>query len=215
MHLLIRAFHAKRRIDLERDDFECMWLWRRPTRLPRPLSGIAVCVVYHPPGLPEQEHYPLNEYLVNNADILRNQYPNCGLIFLGDFNDFQISNLLSRNNQKQLVLTPTRGLAILDLIITNLSDFYEAPQVIAPFGSSDHNVVTSSPGLIKLNSNLHTKLVKHLLRRYPTSSIDAFGRWAATNNWFSEFDSIVTLEDLTTSFTSHLAHAIDCIFPPT
>ena len=30
----------------------------RPTRLPRPLSGIAVCVVYHPPGLPEHETLP-------------------------------------------------------------------------------------------------------------------------------------------------------------
>ena len=86
--------------------------------LPRPLSGIAVCVVYHPPGLLEQEHCLLNEYFINNADILRNQYPNCELIFLGDFNDFQITNLLSRHNLKQLVLTPTRGLTILDLIIT-------------------------------------------------------------------------------------------------
>ena len=93
----------------------------------RPLLGIAICVVYHPPGLPEQDHYLLNEYFINSADILRNQYPNCGLIFLGDFNDFQASNLLSRHNLKQLVLTPTTCLAILDLIIANLSNFYEAP----------------------------------------------------------------------------------------
>jgi hypothetical protein len=32
--------------------------------------------------LPEHEHYLLNEYLTNSADILRNQYPNCGLVFL-------------------------------------------------------------------------------------------------------------------------------------
>ena len=107
---LSKLFHAKRRIDMERDNFECLLLWLRPTRLPRPLSGIAVCVVYHPSGLPEQEHHLLDEYLTNSTDILRIQYPNCGLIFLGDFNDFQISNLLSRHNLKQLVLTRTRGL---------------------------------------------------------------------------------------------------------
>ena len=73
---LSEHIHAKRQTALESDNFECLWLWLRPTRLPRPLSGIAVCVVYHPPGLPEHEHYFLNEYLTNSADILRNQYPN-------------------------------------------------------------------------------------------------------------------------------------------
>ena len=42
---LSEHIHAKRRTDLESDNFECLWLWLRPTRLPRPLSGIAVCVV--------------------------------------------------------------------------------------------------------------------------------------------------------------------------
>ena len=210
---LSELFYAKRRTDLERDDFECLWLWLRPTRLPRPLSGIAVCVIYHPPGLPEQEHYLLNEYLINSADILRNQYPNCGLIFLGDFNDFQTSSLLSRHSLKQLVLTPTRGSAILDLIITNLSDFYEAPQVLAPLGSSDHNIVMISPNLTKSNHTPHRKPIKRLVQLYPRSSIDAFGRWATTNAWFSELDSSATVDDLTTSFTSQLVRAIDRIFP--
>ena len=172
-----------------------------PYTFTSPLSGIAVCVVYHPPGLPEQEHYLLNEYLTNSTDILRNQYPNCGLIFLGDFNDFQTSNLLSRHNLKQLVLTPTRGLAILDLIITNLSDFYETPQVLAPLGSSVHNTVTLSPGLTKSNSNSNTKSVKRLVRRYPRSSNDAFGRWATTSGWFNEFDSTATVDDYITTCT--------------
>lgn len=204
---------AKRRTDLESDNFECLWLWLRPTRPPRPLSGIAVCVVYHPPGLPEHEHYLLNEYLTNGADILRNQYPNCGLVFTGDFNDFQTSHLLSRHNLKQLVQAPTRGSAILDLIITNLSDFYEVPQVLAPLGSSDHNFVTLSPRPTKSNPSLHTKSTKRSVCRYPRSCIDAFGRWATTHDWFSELDPTATVDDLTTSFTSHFEQAIDRIFP--
>ena len=51
---------VKRHSDLENDNFGCMWLWLRPTRLPRPLSGIVICVVHHPPGLPEHEHSLLN-----------------------------------------------------------------------------------------------------------------------------------------------------------
>ena len=38
----------KRRSDLESPDHECMWLWLRPPRLPRPLSGIIVGAMYFP-----------------------------------------------------------------------------------------------------------------------------------------------------------------------
>ena len=63
--------YAKRRLDLEHENLECLWL--RPTRLPRPLSGIAVCIVDHLPGLPVENHHQLNEYLVLTIDSLRNQ----------------------------------------------------------------------------------------------------------------------------------------------
>ena len=46
---LSEHLHLKRRTDLECLDMECMWLWLCPTRLPRPLTGIVVGVVYSPP----------------------------------------------------------------------------------------------------------------------------------------------------------------------
>ena len=65
-----------------------------------------------------------------------------GLVLLGDSNDFDISNILSSHNLKQVVKVPTRGTAIFDLIITNQPNLYEPLQVLAPLGSSDHNIVT-------------------------------------------------------------------------
>ena len=56
-----------RRVDLESENLECLWLSIRPKRLPRLLSGIAICVVYHPPGLTISEHNDLNEYLTRNT----------------------------------------------------------------------------------------------------------------------------------------------------
>ena len=38
---LTEGVHCKRITDLENPSFRCLWLWLRPTRLPRPLSGIA------------------------------------------------------------------------------------------------------------------------------------------------------------------------------
>jgi hypothetical protein len=46
---------CKRRFDLECPLFECMWVWLRPQRLPRPLAGIMNGVVYHPPDKSTQE----------------------------------------------------------------------------------------------------------------------------------------------------------------
>ena len=37
-----------RYLELEDLNLECMWLWARPPHLPRPLSAIAVYVVYNP-----------------------------------------------------------------------------------------------------------------------------------------------------------------------
>ena len=86
---------ANRRTDLDNDNFECLWLWLRPARLPRPFCGIAVCALYHPPGLPSNDHQSLKEYLFSTIDLLRDQYPNCGIILLGDFNDLEVSLLLA------------------------------------------------------------------------------------------------------------------------
>ena len=46
----------------------CGYMYR-PKRLPRPLSGIVIAVIYHPPCLPVKEHDDLSEYLINTAQI--------------------------------------------------------------------------------------------------------------------------------------------------
>ena len=53
----------------------------------------------------------LNEYLINTADLIRNKYPDHGLVFVGDFNDFETGTLLSSLKVKQIVDNPTRGAA--------------------------------------------------------------------------------------------------------
>ena len=96
---------------------------------------------------------------------------------------------MSSLNVKQVVEKPARRAAILDLIITNLYQLYQSPHILAPLGSSDHNIVHWQPskdranrGKSKVESN------KQLIRRYPRSGMDAFGRWASTHDWFGELE---------------------------
>ena len=163
---------CQRRLDLENSSFECLWLWLRPEHLPRPLSGIAVCLIYNPPDRSAQELRDLDEYLIDTTD--------CGIVILGDLNNFDLHNPASNHSLKQVVHLPTRGSAILDLIATNLHNLYEKPYILAPLSTSDHNIVH---WLLLTKDAINTlspkpKPIKHLVRRYPRSGIEVFGRWA-------------------------------------
>ena len=190
-----------------------MWLYLRPKRLPRPLSGIVIAVIYHPPCLPVKEHDDLNEYLINTADLSLNKYPDHGLVFVGDFNDFETGTLMSTLNVKQVVDKPTRGAAILDLIITNLHHLYQSPQILAPLGSSDHYIVYWDPSNDRTNEEKpQVKSTKQLVRRYPRSGMDAFGRWASTHDWFRDLELNPNADSLAFSFTKDLNEAIDSYY---
>ena len=42
---------------------------------------------------------------------------------------------------KQVVKQPTRGRNTLDLIFTNIAEFYEYPEALTPLSTSDHRVI--------------------------------------------------------------------------
>ena len=103
-------------ISVECSCFKCIWLWLRLKRLPRPLSGVAICLFYNPPASSVQDVRDLVEYITDTSDKLRNIYPDCAIVILGPFNNYDPQNLISNQGFKQVVLQSTRGSAILDLI---------------------------------------------------------------------------------------------------
>ena len=76
----------------------------------------------------------------------------------------------------------------LDLIVTNLHGMYENPHILAPLGTSDHNIVHWSPVSKDVLNSLspNSKSTKYLRRFYPRSVIDSSGRWMSSNNWFAD-----------------------------
>ena len=74
--------------------------------------------------------------------------------------------------------------ATLDLIVTDLHDFYDKPSILAPLGSADHNIVQWIPN--KVDAITKPKPIQRFIRRYPQSALNAFGRWASTHQWFSD-----------------------------
>ena len=93
-----------------------------------------------------------------------------------------------------------------------MHDLYSSPTIHAPLGSSDHNIVLWQPSLTHRQSPW-VKSPKRLVRHYPRSGIDAFGRWVTTHDWFTELGHNPSVDDLASSFTTQLTDAINRIFP--
>ena len=129
-------------ICLIRNNLEVLWAILNPRRLPRGFSRLAIAAIYHPPS---DNNTIMLEYLQSCLEILETKYPNCGLILAGDFNQLPVQSFARQFQLKQIVNFPTRGTNTLDLILTNLSDYYNNPFSTPSFGLSDHLTVFTFP----------------------------------------------------------------------
>ena len=123
------------------EDHESLWLYLRPNGLPRGFSCIVAGVIYHSP---KADRSLFRDHLFRSLALTEARYPNCGPLVTRDFNRLNIDGLLNPFRLKQIVKVPTRKKATLDLILTNMHEYYSPPQAYPPFGLSDHNVVVAT-----------------------------------------------------------------------
>ena len=90
----------------------------------RGFSYVIVEVVYHPPTDDDQQ---MINYLINTLYEIESSIPNAAIILTGDFNRLNITQVATQFHLKQLVKFPTPAERTLDLILTNLNKFYQAP----------------------------------------------------------------------------------------
>ncbi|XP_035677313.1 uncharacterized protein LOC118416330 [Branchiostoma floridae] len=164
-------------------ELECIWVSVRPRRLPRGVSQVVVGAVYNLPSSPHQEL--LLEHLVSATDDIRTRNPDAGMILLGDFNHLDIGQLCNGNNLSQFVKEPTRGQAMLDLIITNLEKHYKIPQVCSPLGLSDHSTVLWEPQITRKENFTKCKTVRPIR----DSDRRVFGQWICSQSWDEVYTS--------------------------
>ncbi|CAH1245962.1 RET [Branchiostoma lanceolatum] len=116
--------------------------------------------------------------------------------------------LCSGNGLHQVVNVPTRYEATLDLILTNLNDFYHPPTATSPLGRGDHNIV-----LLKPKHQLVTnKTTKRQTRPMTESNLRSFGQWITQYQWDDVLEAQGT-QNKTSTFYRILTQAIDTHFP--
>ncbi|KAI8493207.1 hypothetical protein Bbelb_292110 [Branchiostoma belcheri] len=150
---------------------EGVW-WRKPER------GLEVFLLDH---------------LVHSTDTLRTKFPDVGIVILGDLNRTDTTNLCRGNFLQQVVDRPTRGDAILDVIITNI------------YSDSSRTQRSQLRRLVTQNDNCPKQ-------DPPPCAIRAFGAWITQHKWHEVYNPADT-EEKTKAFYMTLSQSIDHFFP--
>ena len=87
----------------------------------------------------------MREHVITGIDTVTRKHPDCGVVLIGDFNQFNDKFLVSHYSFIQMVKILTRGDAILDKMWTNMAELYNSPVSISELGKSDHNMILLQP----------------------------------------------------------------------
>ena len=110
--------------ELEDEMLEVLWIKVMPRRLPRKFSCILVGCLYY---THHTDFLQMREHVITGIDTVTRKHPDCGVVLIGDFNQFNDKFLVSHYRFVQMVNILTRGDAILDKIWTNMAELYSPP----------------------------------------------------------------------------------------
>ena len=164
------------------------------------------CMISSPPPPPGAD-MNIREHLFN---CLAEAKANCTLIIVGDFNRLDVTRLKRHFHLKQIVKAPIRKDAILDLLLTNLHNHYDTPQIFPPFGLSDHNTISVSP-LVRKPGTTSDKFV--LKRDLQPSRKAEMGRYLCSLDWPLLLNSLETCYELLCVFEQVIHTGLDLLMP--
>ena len=151
--------------------------------------------------------------------MLLSRYPNAGLIIGADKNDLNITSLISGIPRvRQIVSLATHKNKILDIILTNLHQFYQIPIIVPPVKPddptrgvpSDHSIPLALPV-----SSAHHKTREYkttTVRPLPESGIQEFNQWIMSVDWDPILDISSPTEQVEL-FQKTLEDKLNIIFP--
>ena len=185
------------------------------------VQKIACCAIYSKPN--SNRKTLLLDHISDAFNILSTRYGR-GLHFIlaGDTNDLKLEPILSLSpNLKQIVKKWTRmdPPALLDPIITTLSNFYQEPMCLDPLDSdpekngvkSDHRIVLARAiSTINNKAGRQTRQVK--VRPLPQSGIERMREWLTDKTW-NEIYKLESAHEKARVFQDILLQKLNEIFP--
>ena len=168
---------------------EVVWGILKPRVISEKMTKIISCCFYSPPK--SRKRSSLVDHITQTLQQLLSLHPNAGIVISGDRNSLDIPTLLNIDpSLRQLVKKVTRGLRVLDIILSNLGKFYDEPIIVQPIlpdnpnkgVPSDHSGVVATPHTDPDKPHLRTKIVR-TIRPLPESLISTFGNKLEKQDW--------------------------------
>ena len=170
---------------------EVVWILVRPKKvtLENTFREIITAGFYSPPG--KGKNNALLDHLTTTANSLLSKYPKAGLILGGDKNGMNVSPLItSLPRTLQIVTKNTHNDKILDIVLTNLHQYYAVPVVLSPVKpdnpsthkDSDHKYAVAVP-LDKSISKCTREYTIRSVRPTPDTARKQFGAWLLSEEW--------------------------------
>ena len=198
---------------------ETVWGMIKP-KLPNSLfPSYIVCSFYSPPNL--RRNHALVNHLTVTLQNLMNIHRNSGIYLCGDRNNIDIQTLTAIDpSLHQVVSFPTHGPNILDVICTNLPQFYQPPLSLPPLvpddpskgAPSDHEGVLMLP-VPFLKKSTHTNKKVKLVRPLPDSLIVNFWSSFAEVDFIGRLTPDMNVDELVSTYTSISSQLLDQTFP--
>ena len=140
------------------DNLEIIWRLLKPKSEVAKYKKIILCSYYSPPN--SRKNTKLTDHIVTTLHMLKTQYPESPIILGADKNSMDIKPILNCGLRlKQIVDLPIRQGKILDILIMNIPQYYNAPVIVPPVPCddpsagvpSDHSVPVSYPHTDRYN----------------------------------------------------------------
>ena len=197
---------------------EVCWGLVRPINPTSCIKNIIVCVFYSPP------HSKVKSGLVQHINLnyfsLKSQYPDSAFICGGDKNDLNLQLLLDIDPRfRQIVTQPTYKQSVLDIIVTDIGQYYQLPCIrpaVQPdnpnlASPSDHKIVFAQVNTSSFKP-IKRVAMTHIVRPLPADTIARFANWIQHESWEFVFDG-ANPSDMVSRFNFIINYKLDNLCP--
>ena len=199
---------------------EVVWSIVRPKKVTQQntFKEIIIAGFYSPPG--KGKNSALQDHISTTANSLLSKYPKAGLIIGGDRNSMNISPvIIALPRTLQIVTKHTHNDKTLDIILTNLHQYYAVPVILPPVkpdepmkhNNSDHKYAMAVPLNIAASKNTREYNTR-TVRPTPETGRKAFGAWMLSEKWES-VDKATNPTDMVKELRNVINQKVDKYFP--
>ena len=169
---------------------EVCWGMLRPNDASKlVIKEYIICSFYCPPKSRKKEK--LITHIITNTHKLLTRFSKAGLFIGGDKNSLNLAPILQGLPRcRQVVTENTHGDKCIDVLITNIANLYQSPEVVPAVQPDDPTRAKPSDHLVPVmyplsgaTGSVSRTYATKTTRPLPDSGLRSFGQWLVSQDW--------------------------------